>query len=211
MGTPDKRFPAIAMGLPRPSLKWDGVGGWTPAQPTAQDLAFVDNHPQRGSVVTRPPRDLAGLGSQMTALCEMTRQLAVRLDRLTAVMSQFPAQMIQVLQVAGDLDLGKLIEYIRLGLASVPITHERVQVVGGEDVPITPVIKNPTGRSIPMMLTNDDNAQLLRWGSDTVTQINGAILSSEKTAIIVVPPDSYIYAIFPMFTSTVSISRLGIP
>jgi len=119
--------------------------------------------------------------------------------------------MIQVLQVAGDLDLGKLIEYIRLGLASVPITHERVQVVGGEDVPITPVIKNPTGRSIPMMLTNDDNAQLLRWGSDTVTQINGAILSSEKTAIIVVPPDSYIYAIFPMFTSTVSISRLGIP
>ena len=167
---------------------------------------------QRPSILAeRRPQDLAGLGSQTTALCEMFRQLAVRLDRLTAVMSQFPAQMIQVLQVAGDLDLGKLIEYIRLGLASVPITHERVQVVGGEDVPITPVIKNPTGRSIPMMLTNDDNAQLLRWGSDTVTQINGAILSSEKTAIIVVPPDSYIYAIFPMFTSTVSISRLGIP
>lgn len=164
----------------------------------------------------RTPQDLAGLGSQMTALCEMSRQLAIRLDRLTAVMSQFPAQMIQVLQVAGDLDLGKLIEYMRLGLASVPMTHERVQVAGGTDgagdpVAITPVIKNPTGRSIPMMLTNDHNAQLLRWGSDTLTQITGAILSSETSVIIVVPPNSYVYAVFPLFTGTVSISRLGIP
>lgn len=159
----------------------------------------------------RTPGDLSELGAVSGTLCEISRQLAVRLDRLTAVMSQFPAQMLQVVEAAGDVDLGKLIEYMRLSLASVPITHERVQVAGGLGVAITPVIKNPTGRSIPMMLTNDDNGQLLRWGSDTLTQINGAILSSEKSAIIYVPPNSYVYAIFPLFTSTVSISRLGIP
>jgi hypothetical protein len=144
-------------------------------------------------------------------LCEISRQLAVRLDRLTQVMSQFPAQMMQVLEAAGDLDLRELTKYIKLGLASVPTTHETVRVAGGTGVAITPVIKNPTANSVPMMITNDDVGQLLRWGSSTLTQTNGAILSSEKSAIIRVPPNSYVYAIFPLFTGTVSISRLGIP
>lgn len=171
----------------------------------------------RRSDMTRPmPRDLAGVGDLSGSLCEISRQLALRLDRLTDVMSQFPARMLQVLESAGQLDVRELTHYIKMSLASVPTTHETVKVAGGAvpsgaPVPITPVIKNPMDNSVPMMITNDDNAQLLFWGASTLTQTNGAILSSQETVIIVVPPNSYVYAIFPMFTGTVSISRLGIP
>lgn len=217
MGKPGKRFPAAVMGLPRPKLKWDGVSGWTPAQPTAQDLAFADGLGDRRSDMTQPmQRDLTGVGDLSGALCEISRQLALRLDRLTDVMSQFPAHMLQVLESAGQLDVRELTHYIKMSLASVPTTHETVKVAGGTDasgaaVAITPVIKNTTDDSVPMMMTNDDNAQMLMWGSSTLTQTNGAILSSEKTVIIVVPPNSYVYAVFPLYTRTVSISRLGIP
>lgn len=172
---------------------------------------------QRPSVMREPtPQDLAGVGDLSGALCEISRQLAVRLDLLTEVMGQFPAQILQVLEAAGHLDVRELTHYMKLSLASVPITHETVRVLGGTDgagdpVAITPVIRNTIGKSVPMLITNDDNSQKLRWGASTLTQTNGAILTSEKSEKIWVPPDALVYAVFPLFTGTVSISRLGVP
>lgn len=169
---------------------------------------------QRPSVISEPtPADLAGLGSQTAALCEMTRQVLNRMDALIQAITSIPLTEPEILArgapITGIDDL--LIGYIRLSMASVPVTHEVLQVEGGAAVAITPVIRNTSERTIPFMLTNNDNAQFLRWGADTLTVLNGAILKNETSVIITVSANSSIYAVFPVHTSTVSLSRLAIP
>lgn len=185
-----------------------GVPSWKLQQMRRQPL----------SVITQPPpADLAGLGSQTAALCEISRQVINRLDMLIEAITGSPLRTTDALRAieAGDpllmAGIATLTEYFRLSLASVPITHEVLQVAGGGLASITPVIRNSSERTIPMMLTNDDNAQFVRWGADTLTVLNGAILKDSTSEIIRVLPNSIIYAIFPAFSSTVSVSRLGIP
>jgi hypothetical protein len=142
----------------------------------------------------------------------MTRQVLNRMDALIQAITSIPLTEPEILArgapITGD-DL--LIGYIRLSMATVPVTHEVLQVEGGAAVAITPVIRNTSERTIPFMLTNNDNAQFLRWGADTLTVLNGAILKNETSVIITVSANSSIYAVFPVHTSTVSLSRLGIP
>lgn len=173
-------------------------------------LQLMRHH--RPSVMRQPtPGDLAGLGGQTAALCEMTRQVLNRLDALIAAITGSPLGSPEAFERGVLTRDDTLIDSIRLSMASVPITHEVVQVAGGATVAITPIIRNTGERPIPFMITNNDNAQFLRWGSETLTPLNGAILRAETTIIVRVLPSSTVYAIFPTFTKTVSVSRLGIP
>lgn len=169
---------------------------------------------QRPSVMRQPtPPDLAGLGIQTAALCNVTRQVLNRLDSLIEAMTLSPVTAPAILRPGDPVVMqgfGELIRVFKLSMATVPVTHEVVQVPCTPSA-ITPVIVNPSERTIPMLLTNNDNAQIVRWGAETLTHLNGAILKSEESVIIHVLPGTTIYAIFPLFTGTVSLSRLGIP
>ena len=169
---------------------------------------------QRPSVMRHPtPPDLAGLGSQTAALCDVTRQILHRLDSLIQAMTLSPVTAPSILRPGDPVVMhgfGDLIELFKLSMATVPVSHEVVQVEAAPNK-ITTVIRNAGERTVPMLLTNNDNAQILRWGAETLTHLNGAVLKSESSAIINILPGTNVYAIFPLFTSTVSISRLGIP
>lgn len=165
------------------------------------------------------PRSLAGLGSQTAALCDITRQVLRRFDLLIEAMGG-SQRSISTGVLAPRLNdradvvlinaLAKLTELFRLSLATIPVTHEVVEVLESSSG-ITEIIRNSTERVVPMMITNNDTSQFLKYGAETLTHLNGAMLMSEKSIIVNVMPSSAVYAVFPLYTASVSISRLGIP
>lgn len=141
----------------------------------------------------------------IAALCAIGRQLAVRLDKLIEVSQE--AQAAYVAGGPGVMTLTELIELLRLDLASFPRDHRQVTV---GNTP-TLVFENPQNRTIPVLITNQDNAQILHYGQAAVTVTNGPTIGTKESLKVNVSQSSNLYGVVDAGTIEVGVSVLDLP
>lgn len=148
----------------------------------------------------------AGLGftiptvdtDMISALCAINRQLAERID-----------QLIEVTRAArGEPVRGESVsDLLRILLASMPRDH-RVLTVSTAP---TPMAENRGRLDVPVLVTNYDHAQQLRYGTATLTDTSGPVIDPETTEKIVIPPNETLYGLVPAATIQVAVSTLFLP
>lgn len=154
----------------------------------------------------QPLRNKQGLGltiprvdtDMISALCAINRQLAERIDQLIEVTRTAAGDRVRGESAAGLL---------RILLASMPRDH-RVLVVGTS---ITPLAENRGHLDVPVLVTNYDHAQQLRYGTATLTDTSGPVIDPESTEKIVIPPNETLYGLVPTATIAVAVSTLFLP
>lgn len=136
----------------------------------------------------------------ISALCAVNRQLAQRIDELISVLTGAAPEPVvgQREDVAGLL---------RLLLASMPRDHQVVTVGTGP----TPIAENTGAFDVPVLLTNFDIAQRLRYGTATLTTTSGPVIDTETTQKVVIPSNQTLYGLVPTATIQVAVSRLYLP
>ncbi len=137
-------------------------------------------------------------------LCSAFRQVVNRLDALTNALKVSP-----VLNALSGMapSFKNLERYLRLSLASMPEQHQTITVVSTA----TRVIANSSNDDMAVMVTNDDVANDLRYGASTIDGIRGVVLKREESVKLIVPPSTEVYALFPLATGTVTVSKLILP
>jgi hypothetical protein len=96
---------------------------------------------------------------------------------------------------------------VRLSLASYPADHIAVTVTTA----LTPLAENVSPNPVPVLIINNDAAQLLRYGGPTMTLPTGGIVHTEDSKIIQVPPNATLYGMVAVATISVSVSHLFLP
>ena len=168
--------------------------------------------PQRRPLA--PPNTLGLLGANrelVNAICSVGRQLANRVDQLIRLQSRRyitvtgpdGETIIQPEAAPGD-DTADL---LRLVLANYPANHILVTV----GTALTPLAENVSPDPVVVMLTNNDAAQILRYGGPTMTQATGLIIQTERSEPVRLPPNSVLYGMVAVATIQVGVSRLILP
>ena len=145
-------------------------------------------------------------------LCGIARQIVERLDSIDRgvrgiAIEEGEGSTIYAEKSIGDLGIPDLIEYTRLALASMPTQHQVVALSTSPEV----VIDNSNPDPVAMLITNEDNALVMRYGSDTVTATNGAILPPETSMKVIIPANTKLYAILPSGTASIGVAKLELP
>lgn len=147
----------------------------------------------------------------ISALCAVNRQLAERIDELIDIIKRTargepipgvpgaPA----VLPGAQESVAGLL----RILLASMPRDHQIVTV----GTTPTWMAENKSSLDVPVLVTNQDFAQQLRYGTATLTATTGPLIDPETTEKVVIPPNQVLYGLVPAATIDVAISTLFLP
>lgn len=138
----------------------------------------------------------------VSALCAVNRQLAMRIDELIDIMKRVAPAIVP--EVATQENIADL---LRLLLASMPADH---QVVTVGTTP-TWLAENFATLGLPVLITNYDVAQKLRYGTSTVMATGGPLIDTEATEKIVIPANQSLYGLVPAATIQVAVSRLVIP
>ena len=155
-----------------------------------------------GLPANRPPA-FAGLSQdEITALCAMGRQLAVRLDRLVNSISGLAQAQEQAQLISVDVP-----EILALQLATFPSGHASVEVTTAA----TLLMDNPTDRWSAVMVSNLDNAQRLHYGIATVWTNNAPFIPAGDCLRIFIPPSEKLYGLVEGASITAGVSNLVIP
>lgn len=141
------------------------------------------------------------------ALCQIGRQLALRLDQIIHLQGgpRAPDNGMEIYEEPRRFD--ETTELVRLSLASYPADHIAVAV----GTALTPLAENVSPNPVPVLLVNNDAAQLLRYGGPTMTLLTGGIVHTEDSKIIQVPPNATLYGMVAVATISVSVSHLILP
>ena len=139
---------------------------------------------------------------EITALCAIGRQLAVRLDRLIEAISGLRQLQEQRQLVSVDVP-----EILALQLASFPSGHSKVTVT----TTATILMENPTDRWSAVMVANLDNAQRLHYGTGTLGLETAPFIPSSDCLKIYIPPSETLYGLVESASITASVSNLVIP
>lgn len=146
----------------------------------------------------------------ITALCAMNRQLAMRIDELIEVIKRAargePMPGVPGVHVAPGAR-ESVADLLRIALASMPRDH---QVVTVGTAP-TWIAENKSGLDVPVLVTNYDFAQQLRYGTATLTNTSGPLIDTEDSKKIVIPPNQTLYGMVPVATIQVAVSTLYLP
>lgn len=139
---------------------------------------------------------------EITALCAIGRQLAVRLDRLIEGIYG-----LRQLQEERQLITVDVPEILALQLASFPSDHSSVTVTTAPTI----LMENPTDRWSAVLIANTDNAQRLYYGIATVTKDSAAFIPSSDCLKIYIPPSETLYGLVEGASITAGVSNLVIP
>lgn len=149
-------------------------------------------------------------GAILEVVCSVGRQLAYRLEKLIDVLERAPDEE-GLGPTTGPgaqyTPVGRMVELMRLQLASYPRNHSIQVVTNAGDL----IISNPLSYSIPVLITNQDNAQILWYGSAPATIINAPRIQPEASKKIILSPSSDLYGIVAGANITVAISNLDLP
>lgn len=149
--------------------------------------------------------------SILEVVCSVGRQLGYRLEVLIETL-QRGAEPDMEAPLSGPggayTPITRMVELMRLDLASHPRDHQlrTVTNAGGSKI-----MSNTTTYSIPILVTNQDNAQKLYYGSATATITNAPIIEPESSLKIILSPNSDLYGIVVGADITVSVSNLDLP
>lgn len=145
----------------------------------------------------------------IAALCAIGRQLAMRLDELIDLSKK--AQGIAPGITVPGLRPARVPEWImlmRLLLASFPRDHAKLTVSDEA----TPLVENPSGDAVPVLVTNTDEAKLLYYGSSTLDIDTAPVIQPRASLKILVPGSSSLYGLVEAGGDiTAAISSLDIP
>lgn len=148
--------------------------------------------------------------TMMEMLCSSFRQIAHRLDKLIDVLER-GAEEEEVDLIFGPggarTPIGRMLELMRLDLASYPRDHQIQTVTNTGDR----IMSNSQAYSIPILVTNEDNAQLLYYGSSHASTLNAPIIEPESSKKIILTPSADLYGIVIGANITVAISNLDLP
>ena len=147
--------------------------------------------------------------SLMEVICSVGRQLAYRLEKLIDVLERGPEEA-PVVTVTPGLALTpeeRLVALMRLAVASYPKDHRVVPVTNAGVL----IATNPLPYSIPILVTNLDNAQLLFYGSTISTVLNSPIIDPESSQKIQLSPYSDLFGTVIGAAINVAVSNLDLP
>lgn len=146
----------------------------------------------------------------LEVVCSVGRQLAYRLEKLIDVLERAPEEPGLVPTTGPGVQytpVGRMVELMRLQLASYPRDHAIKVVTNGGDL----IISNLLPYSIPILITNQDNAQRLWYGSAPATINNAPLIEPEASLKIILSPSSDLYGIVSGANITVALSNLDLP
>lgn len=145
----------------------------------------------------------------LEVMCSVGRQLAYRLEKLIDVIERGPDDGIATLFGPGAVatPIGQMIQLMRLSMASYPRNHATVSVTAAGIV----MISNPHPYTIPVMITNLDNAQFLFYGSSPASILTSPLIDPESKEKINVSPNSDLYGIVAGAAINVAVSLLDLP
>ena len=159
----------------------------------------------------RQPAMFPQVGSQDTiaALCAIGRQLAMRLDELIHIMQQAEGIAPGVPRPPGvpAERAPEWIELMRMLLASYPRAGAALTVGNSAK----PIAQNTSSRPIPVLVTNQDHAQILYYGEATVEAGAAATIQPKESKKIIVPESTSLYGIVEGADIQVAVSSLVIP
>jgi len=152
--------------------------------------------------------------SEIDVICAVGRQLAYRLDKLIDVIQRGEPEPEELLAPTTGpgvayTPIGRMVELMRLELANLPKDH-RTASIGTTRVPLA---QNPYSYTIPILVTNLDNAQFLYYGSGTVSVSgNSPFIEPEKPMKLYLTPSQDLYVVVAGPANvTVAISNLWLP
>lgn len=148
-------------------------------------------------------------GQILEVMCAIGRQLAYRLEKLIDVIERGPEDGIAPLFGPGAVatPIGQMIQLMRLSMASFPRNHQTVSVTNAGIV----MISNPHPYTIPVMITNLDNAQFLFYGSAPASILTSPLIDPEAKEKINLSPNSDLYGIVAGAAINVAVSVLDLP
>lgn len=155
------------------------------------------------------PQTDAGLAE---VICSVGRQLAFRLEKLIDVLESGPEEPEEgILPISGPgvayTPIGRMVELMRLDLASYPRDHS-VMIVENTG---TLLVTNSLSYSIPLLITNLDNAQLLYYGASPAAITNAPVIEPESSKKIILSPNRDLRGIVAGADINVAISNLDLP
>ncbi len=152
------------------------------------------------------PQTEAGI---LEVICSVGRQLGYRLEKLIDVLERGPEDLKAPLSGPGAAytPIGRLVELMRLDLASYPRDHQ-VRTITNSGVKI---MSNSLTYSIPILVTNEDNAQKLWYGSAPAAMTNAPIIEPEASKKIILSPNADLYGIVQGADISVGVSHLALP
>jgi len=114
-------------------------------------------------------------GQILEVMCAVGRQLAYRLEKLIDVIERGPDDGIAPMfgPGAAATPIGQMIQLMRLSMASYPRNHTTVTVTAAGIV----MISNPHPYTIPVMVTNLDNAQFLYYSQRRKSTFRQTVIS----------------------------------
>jgi len=140
----------------------------------------------------------------VAAICAVGRQLAMRIDRLIALMER-PA--VEVAPGAERLITATGLELLALSLASFPRDHANVVVTTSA----TPLSVNPLASWVAVAVANNDNAKKLYYGCGSVAVNAAPFVPPGEFMVLYVPPSETLYGIVDIANISVGVSNLIIP
>ena len=142
------------------------------------------------------------------ALCSIGRQLAYRLEKLIDVLERGPEEPdLPLSGPSSAVSIARLVELMRLDLASYPIDHTTIAVTSSGVLLAT----NALPHSIPLMITNLSNADILYYGDSRATIANAPIIDPETSKKILLSPNSDLFGIVSGASISVAVSQLDRP
>lgn len=145
----------------------------------------------------------------LEVICSVGRQLAYRLEKLIDVLERGPEEppLVTVTPGLAMTPEERLVALMRLSVASYPKDHRIVAVTNAGDL----IATNPLPYSIPILVTNLDNAQFLFYGTAISTVLNSPPIDPESKEKIVLSPNSDLFGIVIGAAISVAVSNLDLP
>lgn len=143
------------------------------------------------------------------ALCQIGRQLALRLDQIIHLQGGGRALPPDGREIY-DPEIRRsdeMTELMRLVTASYPMDHVEVMV----GTTITWLAENVSPHPVPVLVINNDAAQMLRYGGPTMTLPTGGIIQTESQKVVHVPANAVLYGVVAVATISVGVSHLILP
>lgn len=135
--------------------------------------------------------------------CGIARQEILRLDIIAQLLRELTPTQIY----GPDLYLGRLVDLMKLDLASMPADHTTVVVGNAPQL----LVANLYGGPMPYIVTNLDNAQLLFYGTGDVSVTSGPVIGPNESEKIIVPVNYRLHGIVAGANINVALSRLALP
>jgi hypothetical protein len=143
----------------------------------------------------------------LEVVCSVGRQLAYRLEKLIDLLERGPEEPPLVTVTTTEQQQQQLLALMRLVAASYPRDHRIVAVTAAGNL----IATNPLPYSIPILVTNLDNAQFLFYGTSASTVLNSPMIDPESKEKIMLSPNSDLFGIVVGAAISVAVSNLDLP